>query len=233
MNKRQSSVLAIYVIVLVLFFLLFFIIPFNRCASAVVMFIFGLLSIALGYGITYMAFKNTTDLKSKVYGFPVFRVGYIYTLGQLTLALAVFIIDFVFELPMWLALAISLIMLGFALIGMIAADNVRDIVEEVDKTLYDDRARTDTFRIDISDIVYACTNAELKKKLEKLSEKLRYSDPVSKPVLAETEGTIREKLNEISEMINKSDLNIISEKIKETEILLEKRNKMCRETKNI
>ena len=86
------------------------------------------------------------------------------------------------------------------------------------------------FKLDVSSIIDRCKDDEAKKELDKLSESLKYSDPVSNDELKESEQRIAEEINTLGKMIDSNEDGII-EKIKEIERLLEDRNRRCKALK--
>lgn len=87
MNKKTKSAFLVYAIILAVYLVLFFVIPFPKGAVAWISFVFTIIAIVGGAGITYYAFSKGNDLKTKVYGFPVFRMGFVYSAVQLMLNL--------------------------------------------------------------------------------------------------------------------------------------------------
>ena len=57
MSKKRTSVIAVYAIVLVLFNVLFFAVPFAKAASGWVCWGFSLLAVILGCGVSLFAFS--------------------------------------------------------------------------------------------------------------------------------------------------------------------------------
>jgi hypothetical protein len=101
-------------------------------AGSWLMFIFSLIAIACGCGITLYAFGKDDSLMSKFYGFPVFKIGIRYTALQLGLSLVIYIIGAFINMPYWVGLLLSLVLAGAAGIGVIAADNAHDVIRQID-----------------------------------------------------------------------------------------------------
>ena len=66
------------------------------------------------------------------------------------------------------------------------------------------------------------TNADVKKALTQLAEKIRFSDPMSNEQLVELEGKISAKILELKTAANKVEV------IAELNSLLDERNKKCK-----
>lgn len=131
MNKKQISTIVVYAILLIVFNVIFFAVPFHKTAISWVSFAFTWIAFALGYGITDYAFRGTDTLQSKVYGFPVFRVGYLYLGAQIIVTFVLCVAGAIMDAKAWIAVVLSIVLLGAAMIGVIATDSTRDVVEKI------------------------------------------------------------------------------------------------------
>ena len=230
-NKKKNSMIMIYAIIFILYNILFWVIPFPKNISSVITYIFTLAAIILSGFITDYAFKNTQTLKSKVYGFPIFRVGYIYLIAQVTFSVMVYLLNIFIKLPVWIAIVVSVIFLAMVLAGVILIDNTRDVVEEVEKKTEIQTRKMTYFRLDVAGLVDFCKDGEVKKKLAVLSEDFKYSDPVSNPELVEIEDKITKEVEELRNLIAQNDTAAMTEKIGHITILLKDRNRRCKALK--
>ncbi|MBQ8942187.1 MAG: hypothetical protein IJ062_10165 [Firmicutes bacterium] len=230
-GKQKNSIILVYGIVLAVFTLLFFVIPFTRTAAVWTAFVFAEISIVLGYFITNYAFDKRENLTSKIYGFPILRISYIYTITQLIFSLLIFVLNKVVVTPAWIAAVVSILLLAAVLIGTIAADNARDIVENVDTKIEQKIQQVKTFRLNADSLVSACTDKDAKKQLEKLAEKIKYSDPVSSPALEGIEHRITTGIEELRQMIINGKYEGISAKISAVDMLVDDRNRRCKAEK--
>lgn len=232
LTKRKKSVILAYTIATIVFVILSLTIPFSKPAASWMMFAFSVVSLAGGCGITLFAFSKSEELKSKFYGYPVFRIGFLYTILQLALTLLIYIIGAFVSVPYWVGLAISVLLMGLASIGVITTDTARDYVEEIDtKTTATVKTLT-RFNVDISDLVDVCKCDSAKIPLKKLAEKFKYSDQVSSSATEEKETLIMEELNNLREIITSNDAEKIIEQVEVVSSLLNSRNRICESTKS-
>lgn len=229
-DKKTLSILIVFAMILVMFNVVFFAVPFPKTGAAWVEYAFSMLAIIGGAGISYYAFGKDGDLRSKVYGFPVFRMGYIYAAVQLIFGLAVCIVGFFAEVPVWIPLVVSVIILGLSAIGVIAADSARDVIEAQEEQVRAATKPMQTFRLDMQYIADSCKDEALKKKLNSLSEKFRYSDPVSCDELKEQEERLRSEVSELEALVN-SDTEKAAALAEKIELHLADRNRRCKELK--
>lgn len=231
LNKKSKSVIAVYAIILVVYILAFLIIPFNKNAASWISFFFTIIAIAGSLFVCGYAFNAKQTLVSKIYGYPVFRVGVVYALVQLVLGIIICAISAFAAVPYWVALLLSVILLAAATIGVIITDNTRDFIEETEAE--DERVTNaiKLFNLNIAAVVDLCTDATVKKELEKLAESFRFSDPVSSDATEDIENTIMEKLESLKIGISSSAVEENIAKTTELKTLLAERNRICKMSK--
>lgn len=231
LGKKSKSVIAIYAILLVVYIVAFLIIPFNKIAASWISFAFTIIAIAGSLLIFNFAFNAKETPVSKIYGYPIFRVGAVYALAQLVIGVVICAISAVIAVPYWVALLVSVILLGAAAIGVIITDNTRDLVEEVDESVNVDTKNVTRFQIDIASIDDVCENTEVKADLEKLNELFRFSDPVTNDETREVEESIKTMLAELKTIVADGSTDDINALIKRITNTLNERNRICKASK--
>lgn len=226
-NKRVKSIILIYAIAMLVYIVLATVIPFSKPAASWVVFAFTILSLVLGAAVSIYAFDNGTTLVSKFYGYPVFRIGFLYTVSQVVISVLIFAVGVFVNIPYWIGLSVSILLLGVALIGVIATDNARDYADEVDVKNETSTKALTRFNVDIADILDACNNPEVYEPLKKLNEKFKYSDQVSSPVTEEKEEEIKQEIEKLKNIINNESTENIIDEIKLISNLLSSRNRIC------
>ena len=230
MNKKKISLILVYAVVLASLCLIFFITPFNKTPAAWLELAFSVVAVCGGCAVSCYAFRSTS-IKSKFYGFPIFKVGFAYTAIQLALELIITIISCFITVPLWIPAIISVAVLAVSAVGFIGTDNTKDIIEAQEAA---DRAAVKTmktFRVDIDYILDLCKDESVKADLKKLSEKFRYSDPVSCDALTEIEDKIKSELMRLAAVVNTNKEDAVSE-IENITVLLADRNRRCKEFKH-
>lgn len=231
-NKKNKSFIAVWAIAAVIFILAFAIIPFPKNNVSVwIAFVFTLVSLAAGLFTTLRAFGEDGAVVSKLYGYPIFKVGALYAVCQIVLSVIIFAVSVFVKVPYWITLLLSAAFLGLAAIGFIAADNAKDIVEKADEDLKASAKTVEMFRVDMDGVLDLCPDGGIKTELNKLAENLRYSDPVSSGATKELEITISDGIFELREMAANGDDEKISAKIREIQNLLNERNRICKMNK--
>ena len=153
MNKNNVSLIAVFVIALILVSVIYFAVPFPRLSASVIAYIFSVISVIAGYFITNYAFTKGGDIKSKVYGFPVFRIGYIYMGAQIAFTIIIAAVEFGAKVPNWVSVLVSVIFLCLAAIGVIAADNARDIITAQEEAFQAQTRKVKYFKLDMGSVI--------------------------------------------------------------------------------
>lgn len=169
--KQKFSVLAVDLIVLILFSVIVFVVPIPKNGVFWISYLFAVLAVVSQLGFAYAAFSGTSTAKSKFYGYPIFRIGIIYLAVQMIMSVVFMLIGK--WIPLWLPFLLYVVALGLAAVGLIAADNVRDTVMEVEEKHAENiqvmrmmRRNADVLKVNFPE-------------LSEFAEQLRYSDPVS------------------------------------------------------
>lgn len=231
LDKKSKSVIAIYTIIFAVYVIAFLIIPFNKIAASWISFVFTIIAIIGNLFVFNFAFNKKETIVSKIYGYPVFRVGVAYAAVQLVLGIVICAIATFVVVPWWIALLLSVVLLGTASIGIIINDNTRDLVEEVDEKAKVDIKNISCFQRDIAAIVEICENAGVKEELKNLSELFRFSDPVTNDATREIEETIRTMLSELKEVVGDGSIDDVYALIKKITNTLNERNRVCKVSK--
>lgn len=229
MNKKQKQAAAILLITVIVFSLVVFFIPFRKGAAFWIAYISELLAIALQIPIFKLAYDNADDLKSRVLGFPVFRVGYIYLAVQTIASVILFALGGIFKsFPAWIAVIVCVIILSAAIICSIAADIARDEVVRIETAQHADTSFIKEMRVKSQNILNRTSNASLKKQLETLAESFRFSDPVSSENLKSYEEKIAAKFSVLEEYVSANDIDRATKLCNELKQLLSDRNAACK-----
>lgn len=228
MNKKLVSVIIVFAIALMLFVVLTTAIPFTKCASSWVSFAFGIVAIISSCVITIYAFSKGNDFKSKLYGFPVFKVGIMYLVAQMIVCIIMFIVGAFVDVPLWISLIIGVMLLGLCMVGVLLTDNARDVIEELDKKGTEQIRQMKTFTVNVTSVKAMCRNDEQNKALETLEEDFRFSDPVSSQATEEIESLIKSEIGNLTELVAQNNTEAVIDKVKEIKGMLASRNAICK-----
>ena len=228
MNKKNKSIIAVYGILALIYLIAFVIIPFPKNAASWISFVFTLISFVLSLGVSLYVFCKDDEMTSKFYGFPIFKIAYMYPVVQFVVGVIICLIVAFVDVPYWIALILSLVILGASAIGVIATDNARDIIEENEAEVERVTKATKMFNLNISSVLDLCTEPSVKKELEKLAESFRFSDPVSSEATFPLESELRACMDNLERALTDGDMDGVAKLCPQTAALLAERNRICK-----
>lgn len=206
-------------IVFALFNVIAFVLPTAKTSTFWAAYAFSMVAFAVQIPLWKLAFNKKETLKSKFLGIPVIHVGITYLALQL-IAFAVFM--GIPTLPTWLAVIVCSVILALSALCVISGQAGANEIDRVEEKIKVKRAFIQFLQVDIEMLAEAETDAETKTSLKKLTEKVRFSDPMSHEMLGELESRISAKVEEMKTAADKKAL------ITEIDTLLTERNKKCK-----
>ncbi|MCI1734785.1 MAG: hypothetical protein LKM30_03520 [Bacilli bacterium] len=231
----------VLVSILAIFNILYFAIPYPHPNLGLwwLVYAFEMVSLlSLGF-VAYDAFAHE-GIKSKLYGWPVFKVGLTYAIIQSAVTLIVTILEGVLvtyakvEVPLWAPAVVSGILLILAIIGYVGTSQAKDYVEKVESgnsSRSVDTSFVKELRVNMQALVAEISDDDLKKKASEVEEKTRYCDPVSSPEITETEDEINRVYVELRESISKKDLQCSYTLLNRLSRLLDERSELAKASK--
>ena len=190
LTKDKVRPVLILAIVFVVFNILVFVIPFRRNAVFWITYVFAAVMILAQAAAYIIAFRNADSLRRVFLGLPIMKISLICLIAQLAVSLALMLISLFITIPAWIAVILCVLIFAFAAIAVIAADWARDEIEKIDVKGASESSFIYQLRADLDSLIPRVADGELRKKVEKLAEEARYSDPVSAVGLEELEGKI-------------------------------------------
>jgi signal transduction histidine kinase len=230
-SKFLKSAFAVYMIVLAVYVIGFFAVPMRKPAACWIAFAFTVIAIIGSWLVFNYAFNAKETIVSKIYGYPIFKVGAVYAAAQTAASIIIFVIASFTTVPYWAALVLSVIMMGAAAIGIIITDSTRDLVEQIDETTKIETENVAHFQISIAGIIDCCEDSALKSELQRLDEAFSYSDPVSNQHTKEIEGKICNLLDTLKNCVENNNAAEAMAYIKKISNALAERNRICKATK--
>ncbi|MBR3816146.1 MAG: hypothetical protein IKJ27_05445 [Clostridia bacterium] len=228
-DKNTIKNLTIFAVVLVIYNVISFAIPFKHTPTFWGAYVFGTVAILLQIGIVLLAANGAETLRKKVYAFPVFRMGIIYLAVQLGVSLVFSVAaNFVENFPGWIIYAVSVIVLGVFIIFVLLTDTAKDEIIKLEEEEERQTVQIKTFRINIDSIMRRVDDKDLLKLLEKLSDTAKYSDPVSCEELYAIESEITDKIGELGSTIQIGDISYAKVLAGQIIDLFDDRNAQCK-----
>ena len=123
-----------------------------------------------------------------------------------------------------LEIVLHAVYLFFVINAFMATNIVSDLEEEQKVKVY----FVKSIASDLSLVAKKVQDKELKKKVEKIAEIAKFSDPMSNPSLAGLEATISTKVEELKDAVDEGKTEGISEIVDKIEEKFLERNEKCK-----
>ena len=228
-NKKSTLPLAAFIIGLVTYNATLFVIAgFSHGAAFYTSYVFMLLAFASIIFAAVMMKKRGMGMKDILLGYPLIKHCTIYFIAELIVSVIFMLLDAKvgFAAPFAVQLIMLCVHLMFALSCLIARDKIEEIRTQVnDSTLF-----ISMLKVDVDALVLRAKEREVKEAYKKLSEEIRFSDPVSSSPLFPTEQEISAKMAAARECIA-TDADKALALCTEMSALLKIRNEMCKAVK--
>ena len=226
MKKDTIRAIVVAVIMLAVYNLVAFVIPFAHTAAFWISYGFTLAAFAVVCASIYIAFIKDPDSKRKFYGFPIARIGVLYGIAQLIVSLAVMLLAR--WMPWWIPVLVYAIGMGAAIIALVSAEAVVDEIQAQDVKQKKETALMRSLQSKINHIATQSDDAAIKA----LAEEFRYSDPVSSEEIADIEADLIAAVDQLQAAFVDGDNEAMAQLCRKTNALLAERNRMCKLNKH-
>lgn len=219
--KKKNGYL-ILGIVLAVFTVVAFVAPFIKTPVFWISYLFGLVAICFQIPLWNRAL-NGESLKSKFLGFSALYIGVTYLIIQLIISLIMMVVS---GIPVWITIIVDVMLLTIIYTLVISSDVAKTAIEITEEKVQIKTAFLKSVKADIDILLSEEEDLEIKKELDKLSNDIKYSDPVSSSELEEIEQLIIDKIADFSTIGEHKTYQVA--KIRE---LVKQRNIKCRALK--
>ena len=201
-TKNTIGIAIIYAIVIVVFNIIVFVVFQNRSSVFWLSYAFMMVAFAVQIISMALAFK-TADIQAAFFGIPLASFSVYY----LCAALVVGLLFMIFQgAGVTLALVIQLIVLTIFVVIAIISIMARDTVVEVSNDIKNKVVDLKSVQVDVELMASSCGDPELKAALQKLTDTVRYSDPMTNESVADLEKLSRDKVSELKFYLNENNL---------------------------
>lgn len=226
MKKDTIRAIVVAVIMLAIYNLIAFVIPFAHTAAFWISYGFSLAAFAVVSASIYIAFIKNPDAKSRFYGFPIARIGVLYGIAQLIVSLLIMALGK--WVPWWIPTLVYAIGMGATIVGLISAEAVVDEIQTQDVKLKDNTVMMRALQSKISQIASQTDDSAIKA----LAEEFRYSDPVSNDAVADAEADLAAAVDQLQAAFVDGDNDALAQLCRKAAALLAERNRICKLNKN-
>ncbi len=230
MKNNIIRSVAILAIVIVVFSVIAFVLPLEHTAVFWLAYFFGLISVGVFAYSLYAGFVRGDVKRSRLYGFPVVRIGAVYMAAQLILSLVFMLL--LFWVEYWLATIVFILALAIAALGLITGEAVREEIEQQDEQLKKDVKTIRTLQSKARSLVSLCQDGDTAAVLQAFSDDLQYSDPVSGEALTNIEMELSAMIDDIQMAVLQADYAGTKILTKKAAAVLNERNRLCKLNKS-
>ncbi len=228
-TKTKTNVMLglIYLIVFAVLNLLIFLIFEEKNGVFWVSYAFFCIAFIVQIVSMFLAIRGQ-DVEAVFFGIPLASLSLFYFFAAVFVA-AVFMI---FQnAPMKLAVALQIIIVAVYAVVAIIALLSRNVAQDVADNVKVGVTAIKTMQVEVEMLMAQVSDATLKNSLRKLSETIRYSDPMSNEAVAGIEDQIMQALSELRILCeNNQSIEAIGA-CKSVELLFMQRNKLLKATK--
>lgn len=212
-------------VVLALFNVIAFVVPFSRGSTYWVGYCFATFAILLTIGICFKENSTGTALRSRFYGWPQMYIASCYLIVQLIASIVFMSMP---SIPVWVAVIICAVLLSFALIGLVSASEVKDAVTKIDEEVKQKTYYIKSLEVEVSSLKNTCEDTTLRNALDELCEAIRFSDPMSHVSLGALEQEIQGKCAELKNAVITGASSDAQSICAEMQRMIAKRNEECK-----
>lgn len=189
---------------------------------------FMVLAFLIHIGIAFYLSKNIS-VKAAFFGIPLFSFSIFFVCAELFTSL-VFMI-FRKAASVKVAIIIQALLLAIFIVIAIISLMSRELVVDTDKKIKDSVGNIKGLNVDIEMLIQRCKDAETTGALNKLSETIKYSDPMSNSAVATQDQMIMQYMPELRNAFDSGDMTRVKELCEKIELLFVERNKKLMATK--
>lgn len=188
-------------------------------------YVFSVVATALAAFMPVFMIKPENTAKTIFNRFSLAMFTTLYFGAQLVLGFALTLLGF---LPTVIGVVLELALAFVYAIGIITSSLGVNYIKDLEKEQKEKVYFVKSIAVDLEGLMNKVEDAELKKKLEKLSETARYSDPMSHQSLAGLESQISIKVEALKVAVNEGKLETIENDCKAIEDMFNERNEKCK-----
>lgn len=226
-KKSWIMTAAIYAIIFAVFNLLVFVIANEKNGVFWMSYAFMCLAFVVQIGSMLLALRSL-ETETVFMGIPLASLSFYYFFAAIFVG-AVFM--FFQNAPFKLALVLQILIVAVYAVVAIMALMSRNVVQDVNDQLKENVQAIQTLTIDVDVFIPQVSDPALKKALKKVSETIKYSDPMSNSAVADIEEQIMQEVNTLRIHIENSNHEDAIQACKDIEVLFLQRNRLLKATK--
>lgn len=203
--------------------------PFPKTVVFGIALVFSLPAFGAQIYTLHAIMKKQALIKDRLYDFPAIRVSALYLAVQLCASLL--LMEFGEEIPVFMAVIIEMVILAGAVMGLYAIGSARTEAVRQDVQLKKELEKMKELQAQVNLLLAQCREGQTRDILGKLSEEIRYSNPLSGEASEEIEEELFVLLTEIETAALDEDVENVAQLYERMTGLLRERDRICKDSK--
>lgn len=223
MKKKNSLMLGmIYLVIFLIYNLLIFLVFKGFNAVFWVSYGFMLVAYLLHIACVFSIVKNLS-VRAVFFGIPLSSFSVYFVAAELFTSLVFMFFRRLASVKV--SVVVQAILLCVFIVIALISIMTRDAVQNVDTRIKENVSFIKGINVDVEMLLQRSSDAEVKGALKKLSETIKYSDPMSNNVVATQEQMIMQYMAELRVAFDAGNMDTVKELCSKIELLFIERNK--------
>lgn len=223
-QKQKNRILtaAIYAVIFAAYNLIVFMAFKNLNSVFWISYGFMIAAFLIHIACVFFIFRNTS-VKAVFFGIPLLSFSVFFVCAELFCSLVFMIFRALASVK--IAILIQALLLCVFIVIAIISIMTRDTVQNVDNKIRKNVNFIKGINVDVEMLMQRSTDAEVTGALKKLSETIKYSDPMTNSMVATQEQMIMQYMGELRNVFDSGDIAQVKELCGKLELLFIERNK--------
>lgn len=165
--------------------------------------------------------------KDRALDFPRLRISALYSIIQF--AVSLLLMKFAVQIPVWAAAAIEVVVLLIAVVGFYAVEAACAEVLRQHAQTRDNKDSMRDMKERLNRLILHCDQEQVKNRLRKLADEMRYANPASTDSPSEIENEMKLLLTEIEDLSLAEDADTVFSLCDRMDALLQERDRICKD----
>lgn len=224
MNKSKAGIMyfAVGGIVFLFYNLLVFLVFTPETEAFWISYVFMIIAF-LGQCVSALLSAKTLDVETVFFGIPLMQLSAFYFFAELFASLVFMIFQSFlnYKIPLLVQIALLAAFAIVTILSVAGRDTAKQAKDEVETHV----RSLKSMGVDVEMLAASVQDAELRTRLKKLAENIRYSDPMSTPEIEDVELRIHQAIHELRVYCESGDTASAAQACSRLDMMLIERNK--------
>ena len=170
----------------------------------------------------FLIFKNTS-IKAVFFGIPLLSFSLYFVYAEFFCSIVFMVFKEMANVKVTVLIQ-ALLLCVFIVVALVSI-MTRDTAQAVDNKIKENVSFINGIKVDVEMLMHRSTNPEVTSALKKLSETIKYSDPMTNSIVEAQEQMIMQYMMELRRVFDFDDMNQVKDLCDKIELLFIERNK--------